>query len=414
MEEDKKKLATIEIDALLAKTQVNLTWVGTEYRYVNMTLVFLEEYDDEAFIQDKQEAMLTINNIEISQTKLNEINKGCIFEITLANAVDEAYFNDFAVKYEAVYTPYSEDKFLLANKNSIKIINHPIILNYIQNERTKTLNSKSLPSSYLEELSTVAYLSPAIEFLHDLKRNLNTKDLYYDIYDVDGFLSILTDDKKFEFYIDVGDLSKKFKPKSKNVFGVFISHLHCDHYNILLENGIKAEYYILPYGGSILYNGKQLYPADEIRILSRYKDNAQLVLKACPAQKGRRNRLISFKIAERATLYFPMNKSPNNKNLESLCISFDEQKVFYPGDTMHYMYQPYIRNFEYFIASHHGGDVGKLNLSTTNIKEIIINTHSKNYVSKVYLDNLKTYQSSCLNLMVSNYNSGLKFKRIKL
>lgn len=408
MHEDEKRLATIIIDGENTETFISISGKEISSSSYNITLYFLVEYSDKNYDNYK-----VLKNISLKKYDLSNINASLIFEIILEKAVDGSGFNSFANVHLPNYVNYSDDKFLMENKRKIKVLTHKEFNESYEN--VKSSNQKENMKLLANLFETANNLEPATEFVNEFKQYLNKQNLYYDIYDVDGYLSILTDDNGFEFYFDFGDMSKTFKPKNLNVFGVFISHYHRDHYNLLLENNINAKYYVLPYRGCVLYNNKQLYPQDEIRILLKYNDRIQLIFAADQNHiKHQRNVLYSYKINDKTAFYFPMYRSPNNPNLESICVSFNNGKIFYPGDTSHYMYKPYIQNIKHLIASHHGGKVGILNFNGAQIDEIIVNTYSKNFNTNPYNENIKKYTNNCNNLFIGKNNDGLVFKRIPL
>lgn len=110
-------------------------------------------------------------------------------------------------------------------------------------------------------------------------------------------------------------------------------------------------------------------------------------------QRGRINSLQPFIINNILTLYFPVRISPRNRNIESICINFNN-KAFYPGDSMFYMYRGYINNIPNLVAAHHGGYTGVINLNYSNILDVIINTNRRSYNSAVYNRNLLLYQAN--------------------
>lgn len=399
---NKKMIAIINVVKELIVNQARITYANTKYLYVNITLEFLEEYK-ESYNEKEQ---LKLKNIEISKTNLDLIKKRQIFEIEIPKAINNTNFIKFATLYEPKYVPYYQDKFLIKNKEVLKILNHPNI--WINNPNDENCFDK-ITKFDNNNLIFLREFADSNSFINDLSKYLGEK-LYYDIYDVDGFLSILTNDKNFDFYFDLGDLSNSFIPRNLNPFGILITHYHSDHYNVLLNNNFNARYYILPYGGSVLYNGNQLYPADEIRILSQFNNRAHLLLKGQTYQRSGRNILIPLQIHNVLTLYFPLSPSPRNRNVESICINFNN-KVYYPGDSMFYMFKNYINGINNLVASHHGGDVGAINLKNS-ISNVIINTCRKNYGSTVYNNNIIVYRNNGRIVNVINNYNGLRSLRI--
>ena len=102
--------------------------------------------------------------------------------------------------------------------------------------------------------------------------------------------------------------------------------------------------------------------------------------------------------------------------MESISVDFHgfAKSVFYPGDTMNYMYSPHLRSFDYFIASHHGGRIGVPNLGTFHMGEIIINSYHSNYLKKDYLSNRLYYGTKASKVTEQISNTGLLGTRITL
>lgn len=107
--------------------------------------------------------------------------------------------------------------------------------------------------------------------------------------------------------------------------------------------------------------------------------------------------------------------NPNNRNLESICLEICNlsSSVFYPGDTKNYMYYPFLTNYDYFIASHHGGSVGKLNLQSIVFKNVIVNTHTKN-ISTYRNKYRQSYLKHTSNLVEGAQNNGTRLIRVRL
>lgn len=81
---------------------------------------------------------------------------------------------------------------------------------------------------------------------------------------------------------------------------------------------------------------------------------------------------------------------------------------------MFYIFKEYIKDVKNLIASHHGGCVGAINLNYSGVSNVIINTCTLNYDTKVYNDNLIIYKSNGRTVKeITDYN-GLKVHRINL
>ena len=372
MEDLSKRIAYLSVISENQPEIVKLTHLKTEYKYINVTIEYFSEYYSRENIVEYEN--LNLENIEISQTNLQKINDGKIFEITIELAQSNETFTKFAKEFsKPTITPYFEDKFLIDNINDIELLNYPVFDNQLMKiyQDKKDLVQKTI--SFLFRFKKES------DFREILNKVFKEKQLYYDIYDVNGFFSLITDDDSFNFYIDFGDKSFNFLPVVSDPFCVFVSHFHDDHFN-LLNNSINSRYYILPYGGNILYNGIQRYPGKEIRILQSNVKKSLLLLTGLQLANNKPSKLMDFQLTNNIKLYLPLYLKPTDRNLESICFSIEnmENSVFYPGDTKHYMYYPYLKNFDYFIASHHGGHVGKLNLNTYFFPNTVVNTYYKN------------------------------------
>jgi hypothetical protein len=360
-----------------------------------------------------QAEIKNVNDVIISKSMLHKILEGSIFEVEDAKIYDGIVFTDFAkLLTNLIPVPIYEDSLIVDIKDQISFIKGPFyqLESYIDRSKEES-DELNKTFKFITELDEDTDLKKTIESILT-----NSNNLYYDIYDVDGFLSILTDDHGFDFYIDVGDMSNNFNPTNTTPFCVFLSHFHLDHYNILLTKKINPNYYILPYSSSVSFKGKHYYSANQIQLIITNTSKVNLLLTGTPKPKGKRNSFCKYSLFNYIDLFLPLYLYPNNRNMESIALEFVNlnTNVFYPGDTKNYMYYQHLKNFDYFIASHHGGDVGKLDLAKTNQKNILINTYTSNSTSSAYKNNLSYYQSKTANLKVFKQNDGKKGLRIKL
>lgn len=254
--------------------------------------------------------------------------------------------------------------------------------------KAKFLNTFT-ESDYMRFAQVVTFASS-----NDLPCLEDTSKDSYTIYDVNGFLSCLQKDGS-TIVIDAGNEDKNILGGKKYIVDyLFISHAHKDHYNLWRNLTVK-EKVILPFNTGIVKAGAHHYSKD---LYDLYLDNdyEKVFVYSPPKTNKKRNKLFSMKIFCSTELYYPKHGQNKNKNLDSLCLKFkvNEMTVFYPGDTMHYMYNPHLKNVTHLVASHHGGYVGKVKFKVPNpINCLYINTIRKSYLSKVFSDNLIIYQS---------------------
>jgi len=416
------KLAKINVINILNKEQCNLTHKRTPYMYINLEIDYLVEYTTDMTINSNDS--IRFYDIEISKTNYDFITSGMMFEINTILIDISNKFYEFAKPYtNPVITPLTDDIFLLQNVDSIRVLNYPdesILLNdKFELEDTGSTKEKEAHEIEKKIIRKNVYflktLKKSDSFIDELNDIVETDNLYYDIYDVNGFFSCITNDKDFYFYIDMGDHSNNKLPIVKKPFCVLLSHFHDDHYNQLLQGGIIAKYFIVSYGGSVLYNGKQLFSSTEIRFLDQNINRIQLVFTGHVIGYRKKSKLVPYGLTKRLNLYLPYYLKPNDRNLESICLEAigKTNTVFYPGDTMHYMYDPYLKSFNYFIASHHGGKVGKINFRLFHFDNIIVNTFYRN-IHVFNGINQPIYNSHTSNLIIGNSNNGSLITRIKL
>ena len=77
------------------------------------------------------------------------------------------------------------------------------------------------------------------------------------------------------------------------------------------------------------------------------------------------------------------------------------------------MCDSYLKNINYFIASHHGGEVGIINLVNFYFDNVIVNTFYKN-IHVFNTVNKPIYNAHTSNLIIGNSNNGSLITRIKL
>lgn len=401
-----EKLATIKVLKLLDKNQRKLTFLQTPYLYADIEIVFFAEYHSKEQVYYHES--IKVKDIEISRSNHDMALKGSVFIVETESISNEGKFTDFSKKLDKPeIIPFYQDSYLLDYKEELRVLDLQLPEETINLEKDKNaieLRNSNFLSEFKRDNNLIEELSNF--FIHS--------QMYYDIYDVNGYFSVITNDKDFDFYIDMGDISNNSISINKTPYCVFISHYHFDHFNILQQSKINAKNYILPYSGSIIFNGIQHYPANEIRILINNPRKTHLLFSSTGIKKGR-NKLKKVNLIKNMNLYIPYYLKPNDRNLESICVEIigENNTVFYPGDTMNYMYFPFLKNFDYFIASHHGGNVGKLNLKSIIFNNLVVNTYYKNvnlYLSKYKLD----YINHTHNFIEGNSNNGQRIVRIKL
>ena len=420
-------LATIYILEDIDKEEVELTWRGTEYRYANIKVEFLVEYSE--LDLDYTPRSISVEDVKLSNTTRTNIINGMIYIVHENEIADSAFFNDFAKPlYDFTNVPIYEDKFIMDIREDVKFIigfseqsKNAIsdttesdmqnnLENYNKEEQLKLLEQRKI-SNFLENL--IEDTNILVKIAEEIDKS---DELYLDVYDTNGLLTVLTNDSNFEFYFDIGDVGNNFNPLSKNPFGVSISHFHKDHYNILKAHSINADNYILPYRSAINYNGKIYRSGNEIQMISSNLAKTTVVLLGIDTP-SRKHNIFSKIISSRfIKLYLPKYTNVKNRNLESIGIEFMnlENTVYLPGDTMNYMYKPYMKSFDYLISSHHGGYIGKPDFNKHMPGNIIVNTYHKNYGTPDYTSNINYYRANSHNLIIQNKNDGLSKTRIKL
>ncbi len=407
-----EKLAKIYIIEEYQKDEVELTTHGTEYRYATIRIEYLIEYInlEQSFVPETT----IVKDVKLSTTMFSRISKGEIFVIQTDKLEDSSFFNDFTntfVDFENV--PIFKDKFISDIKGTANFL-----IGQTEEGFHKDPNDKSNNQENETELDLInktklflSTLKKADSFLDELDSKINFSDqLFYDVYDVNGYLSILTNDIDFEFYFDIGDLSNKFSPKQLNPFGIFISHYHLDHYNLLNTYMYEANHYILPYSASIKYKGKVFFSSNQIQFITSNLSKVIIVIHGSPTPPRKRNEYSKTITTKFIKFFLPKHTSIKDANLESVAIEFTDlkQSVFYPGDTKNYMYFSFMKDYDFFIASHHGGDVGTLNFNKHIPKNVLINTCTLNDKSLCYINNQKFYKSKSWNLIIhKNYNGNL-------
>lgn len=271
-----KRLATIKIIRLIEKEQRKLTFLHTPYLYAEIEIDFLAEYHSKDNVVYYEP--IKMNEVELSRTNYSLADNGALFIIDTTKLLKQSIFTVFAKKLtNPKMQSFSEDRFLLDYREEISRLEFQY-----SGEPPEDTN---LIESNTQEQAFLATLKTDHGFIKKLNCYLTSRKLYYDIYDVNGFFSVITDDNDFYFYVDMGDTSYNTLPIAKKPFCVFISHFHFDHYNMLISTQVNANNYILPYSGSVLYNGTQLYPSNEIRLLMNNPKKTHLIFLSAVQKK---------------------------------------------------------------------------------------------------------------------------------
>lgn len=383
----------------------------SESEFLKARVRFLTSFEDEAYAKKvRNEIQLKSNHNEkydgheqIIKLKLNgklkkTLQKKYIYEVNtdkFSKVINEkdnniptlSYLGTFRIARDINVVPLEEDVVLRQNEEKLVFLD-----TFTEEEKLNLHNLIEIKKSFEVEIEETTNFDK------------------YTIFDVNGFYSCLKKGNT-TIIIDAGhESSSGAKIKKQVVDYLFISHGHFDHFN-LWRNFHVTKIAVLPFNTGIRMGTRQFYKKE---LLKLYYDRGlpRLFIGSSLPTRPKRIALKLLKVHRDIEIFYPNFMSINPENSNSLCFKFkiNDSTVFYPGDTMHYIYSPHLKNVTHLIASHHGGYVGTLSFKIPNpIKCLYINTSRRNESSRKFRDNQIIYNDAFFPAyrriaILNNYN----------